>query len=238
MIAVMSLVFIPAAYAAGNWDYEVGIYGWLTGLEGTIGVADVAEQPVDVTFDDLTSHIDFAMAGHFEARGAKVVWIADVAYNNLGSERDAEVRDETVKVDGDLQQWIVEFGGGYRVAEKFDLILAGRYYYLDTGATFSFEGEERANSVSKTWVDIFLGARYHTTFGDKWFASVRGDIGAGGSDFAWFGQIGLGYNISDSWGATVAYRLLSLDYEGGGGDDYFRYDMTQSGLGLGAGYRF
>jgi len=226
------------ATAAEDWHYEVGIYGWLAGIEGTIGVADVAEEPVDATFDDLLSHVDFAMAGHFEARGTKVVWIADIAYTGLGSEQDAEILKQPVKVDMDLDQWIVELGGGYQVSSKFDIILAGRYYDINTGATFSDAAGEESGSVSQGWVDVFVGARYHAAFGEKWFGSVRGDIGAGGSDFAWFGQLLLGFNISEHFGAVASWRLLSLDYNGDEGSSYFRYDVTQSGLGLGLGYRF
>ena len=236
-IIACGLVATGAA-AAGDWNYEVGLYGWLAGLEGTIGVGDVAEELVSVTFDDLASHLDFAMAGHFEARGAKAVWLADISYVGLGSERDAEILNQPVTVDLDLDQWIIELGGGYRIAPKFDLLLVGRYYDVDTGATFSSEENDQSGSIGVGWVDVFLGARYHTTFGERWFASVRGDAGAGGSDFAWFGQVALGFNISERFGAVASWRLLSLDYTGDEGSSFFRYDVTQSGLGLGLGYRF
>ncbi len=32
-------VLSSAAVAVAEWYYELGIYGWLAGLEGTIGVA-------------------------------------------------------------------------------------------------------------------------------------------------------------------------------------------------------
>lgn len=239
-ISLVVIMCTATASAAGDWSHEVGLYGWLAGLEGTIGVGDVAEQPVEASFDDLAGFVDFAMALHYEARGAKSLFLADVSYTGLGSERDATVLQQPVKVKMDLDQWIVELGGGFRVSPKFDVLIVGRYYNMDTGATVISDSEEDGDgtSVSTGWVDIFLGGRYTTTFGSKWFAALRGDIGTGGSDFAWFGQLSLGYMFSEKWGAALGYRILDLDYSGDEGNSYFRYDMAQSGLGLSLGYRF
>jgi hypothetical protein len=226
------------ANATEDWQHKVGLYGWLAGLEGTIGIGNVAEQDVEANFSDLLNYVDFALAGHYEARGPKTVYLVDVSYTGLGSERDAEVLHQPVKIKMDLDQWIVELGGGFRVSPKFDVLLAGRYYDISTGATFSSENDEDSGSVSDGWFDIFLGGRYHTNFGTKWEAAIRGDIGVGGSDFAWFGQVQLGYLFSEHWGAIAAWRILSLDYSGDDGASYLRYDVSQSGLGLGAGYKF
>ena len=237
-IALVAVIFSSAAHAGDEWSQELGLYGWLAGLEGTIGMGDVAEQDVSATFDDLAGYVDFAMAGHYEARGPKSVFLADISYTGLGSDRDAEVLNQPVTVKTDLDQWIIELAGGFRVAPKLDVLVATRYYILETGATLSSIDEEQSGSVSDSWIDIFLGARYHTTFGSKWFAAIRGDIGTGGSDFAWFGQVDLGYKFSEHWGAVAAWRVLSLDYQGDEGASYLRYDVTQSGLGLGLGYQF
>lgn len=235
-ISLLLLMTAASAGASGEWSQEIGIYGWFSGLKGTMGVGDVAEQSVDATFDDLAGFVDFAMALHYEARSPKSLFLVDVSYTGLGSERDAEVRDQPVTIDMDLSQWIIEMAGGFRVSPKFDVLLAGRYYILDTGATLSTEDE--GNSVSTGWFDLYLGGRYSTTFGSRWFASLRGDIGTGGSDFAWFGQVALGYMISEHWGTTLGYRILDLDYTGDEGASFLRYDITQSGLGLSLGYRF
>ena len=237
-IAAASLLFVANASAGEDWTHELGIYGWLCSLEGTIGITNVADEPIAATFDDLLGYVDFAMAGHYEARGPRTVYVADIGYFNLGSERDAQVGNQPVTVETDLTQWIIEFSGGFRASPKVDILLAARYYDIDSGATFTSIADQPSGSVSLGWMDLYLGARYHTTFGERWFGSIRGDIGTGGSDFAWFGQIAFGYMISDHFGATAAWRILSLDYSGDEGSSYFQYDVTQSGLGLGLSYRF
>lgn len=237
LLVTVIVMCAPVASASDDWTHRIGIYGWLAGLDGTIGIGDKVESPVSATFEDLAGFVDFAMAGHYEARGPSSVFLADICYTGLGGQTDTQVLNQPATANMGLDQWIIELGGGYRVAPKFDILLAGRYYTLDTDLTVTV-ANEKSGAVSVDWFDIFLGARYHSTFGTKWFGSIRGDIGTGGSDFAWFGQIDLGYRFSDHFGAIAAFRVLSLDYEGDGGESYFRYDVVQSGLVLGLGYEF
>lgn len=231
--------FSTAMAADEGWESEFGLYGWLAGLEGTIGVADIADVPIDATFNDLAGYVDFAMAGHFESRNTSTVLVADIGYTGLGAVRDAQIANQPVTVDGSLDQWIIELGGGYRVSPEFTLLVVGRYYIIDTGATLKINGQELDAGVSTSWGDIFVGGRYAHGFGHKWVGSLRVDIGTGGSDFAWFGQALLGYKLSERFTAAAAYRLLSLDREADiATADYFQYDVNQSGLGIGLAYGF
>jgi hypothetical protein len=143
-----------------------------------------------------------------------------------------------VDVELDIDQWIMELGGGYRVSPQFDVLMVGRYYILDMGATSSSIAGGDSGSKTESWGDIYVGARYTRPLGEKLFCSIRGDIGTGGSEFAWFADLALGYRFSEKFSAAVAWRVLSLDYEGDDSDNYFKYDMTQAGLGIGLGYSF
>jgi hypothetical protein len=238
-LAFACLLMLAAPAAAGEWDYNLVLYGWLAGLEGTIGVDTVAEEPVDASFDDLAGFVDFAMAGHFEARSVKSLFVTDIAYTGLSSERDAMVANQTVKVDMSIDQWIMELGGGYRATPEIDLLVVGRYYILDMGAMTSSQLGEQTGEASESWGDIYVGARWSKLLKEKWLLSLRGDIGAGGSEFAWFGDALAGYVFNEKFSAGVAYRVLSLDREGNlASADYFKYDVTQNGLGIGLGYSF
>ena len=62
VLVVIALLACSPAFAGEGMRHSLGLYGWFVGLKGTIGVADIAEQPVDATFDDLANHIDFALA--------------------------------------------------------------------------------------------------------------------------------------------------------------------------------
>jgi hypothetical protein len=137
--------------------------------------------------------------------------------------------------EANLDEWIIEGAVGYRVSEVLELLVASRIYAMNV--EMLVEGEE-IGSGNKTWVDIFFGARYLTSFADNWYASLRADIGFGGSTFAWFGNVNLGYRVNELFSLAFDYRILSLDYESGSGVEYFRFDAVQSGFGLGAVFSF
>jgi hypothetical protein len=234
---VCCAMFAASSAAAEEWKREFMLYGWLAGLEGTIGIGSAVEEPVSASFEDLAGFVDFAMAGHFEAKNIRNIFLADISYTGLSNERDAEVENQTVTVDMDLDQWIVETGGGYRVNPEFDVLVVGRWYFFDLGKTTTSIAGESTNDAGENWGDIYLGGRYSKVLKEKWMFSLRGDIGVGGSEFAWFTDLLFGYRFNDTFSTSLAYRMLGLDRQPGG-DSYFLYDMTQSGLGIGLGFGF
>jgi hypothetical protein len=235
-VMITALAALPAL--AGDWKYDAALYGWFSGLSGTIGVGRAGNLPVEASFSDLNGYLDFSLAGHFEARNPKYVLLADIFYVNLGAERDVEIRRQTVKVNMDYTQWIMELGGGYRLSENFDVLLAGRYYIFDLGTTASaITGDKRSESLHN-WGDVFVGGRFHTVLGEKWILSLRGDVGVGGSDLALFGNAAVGYQFTKLVSLGLDYQVLSLDYETGAGEDYFKYDVTTDGVGLMANFSF
>ncbi len=238
LIAIALMLVTAAPASSEGWKYNTALYGWLSGMSGTIGVAGLDGQPVDASFEDLASYLDFAMGVHFEAVNPKMVLLTDIWYVNLGSTMDGEAANEPVTVEFDMVQWIVELAWGYRVSEDFTFLVAGRYYILDMGETSSSVAGGTSTETSQSWGDLYIGARYNKLFKEKWIVALRGDIGAGGSSFAWFGEATLGYRFTERWSAIAAYRILDLDHTGDEGDNYFKYDMTQNGLGVGVGFSF
>ena len=93
-IAVVAIFIVVAAVpvaseeaaapaAPSDWHYTAVLYGWLAGLDGTIGFGDEFQEPVNATFEDLLNYVDFAMAGHFEAKNRTAVLLTDVSYTAL-----------------------------------------------------------------------------------------------------------------------------------------------------------
>lgn len=238
LIAIVLILVTAAPATSEGWKYNTALYGWLSGMSGTIGVMGGDGAPVEASFEDLASFLDFAMGVHFEAVNPKMVLLTDIWYVNLGSTMDGEVAGQPATVEFDMVQWIVELAGGYRISEDFTFLVAGRYYALDMGETSSSIAGGTSTEVSQSWGDLFIGARYNKLLKEKWIVSLRGDIGAGGSSFAWFGEATLGYRFTECWSALAAYRILDLDHTGDEGANYFKYDMTQNGFGIGVGFSF
>ena len=235
LMASALLVATARPAAAQGWEYRAAVYAWLSGLDGTIAATPLGGGvPVSANFSDLAQFVDFAAAGHFEAQNPNLVFLGDVNYVGLGADRDVDVDGETITAKMDYDQWIFELAGGYRISQEFDLLLAGRLYSQNLGQTRIGGEGSRASETQFTWADVFLGARWTKLLGERWWISLRGDIGTGGSDFAWFGNAGFGYRFSDLVSLGLAYRVLSLDYETGSplGGDYYSYDVTMNGLGL------
>jgi hypothetical protein len=236
-IALCALLPFGSTIAQTDWEFNASLYGWFAGIDGTVGVAILQEQ-VDATPSDLFKNLEFTAGGHFEARNPNISLIADVFY--MGLKQDAEIQrtilNQTITKTGEvnLDEWVAEGAVGYRTSKQFEILLAVRFYDINT----EILTEGSSGSASKSWVDGFFGARYKTDFADDWYTSARIDIGMGGSAFAWFGNAELGYRFSELFSLSFNYRILSVDYEEGSGKDYFKYDTFNHGFGLAAVFSF
>lgn len=238
VILLVSFLCRANMVAQSKWEYSAALYGWLAGINGEIGIAN-QEGQFEASLSDLLQNLKFTAGGHFEARNPKFSFIADVFFVGLGNETAVEhtVMNNTVTTTGEvnLDEWIVEGAVGYRVTNEIEMLIAGRYYSINTELLID---DELKGSVGQSWEDIYIGARYLTQFGGDWFATARADVGLGGSTFAWFGTLGVGYEFSDLFSLALTYRILYLDYDTGSGVEYFRYAASMHGLGIGAVFNF
>jgi len=85
-----------------------------------------------------------------------------------------------------------------------------------------------------------LIARIHSKSNEKFIYQLRGEIGGFGigSDFAWQMQAYAGYRFSKLFQITGGYRIISLDYESGSGQNRFMYNVDTSGPVLRFGFNF
>ena len=236
LLAVLAcLSFASIAAADTDWSSEAFLYGWRYGMDGTIAAGNRTDGfPVEASVDDISGFKDFSIAGHFESKSAKAIIVTDVQYLDLGAERDYDLPGGVTRAELDFTHWTLEFGGGYRLSEHFDLLGVARYYMIATSASL---GTDTISDRDRDWMDLFVGGRYSAASG-PWRSSVRFDVGTGGSDFAWFGNVMLGYAVSERVTLGLGYRVLSVDYEAGENANYFRWDMVQDGLGVALGISF
>jgi len=223
-----SVVTSQAETGTDDSGYELGLYMWLAGLDGTMGFGPAKDVAVDAKFTDLASYLDFSMAGYFEARRPKFIIGADLFWVKLGATRSAHIDGANVDVDLNMDQYVGALGGAYRLTPQVELWLTGRLYSMQTSQTFQGSA---ISSNRETWGDVYVGARYHVDFARRWTALARADIGTGGSNLAWYGNLAVGYHFTPTFTLGAAYRVLSLDREDNG-DPYFKYDIVEDGLGI------
>lgn len=219
-IAILAgLCSAPAS--AQDWSYSLTPYIWATGLDGEQGFAGRTVE-VDAGFGDLVEFLDFGFAAHIEGQTDRWGWFGDVFYSKLSDEKNLPA----ATLDGETTQTIMEAGLTYRLTPTLEGLAGLRYQESDLELTLagvgSIDGDE-------SWVDGFVGARWTPVQGNQWRLWLRGDVGAGESDFVWHAAAGVGYSFNERYALIAGYRHLDTDYE----SDGFTWDIAQSGLGLG-----
>jgi len=225
-IASLLLIASLASFSANSqaeWNYQLTPYIWASSLEGTAAVAG-REVDFKADFGDLVSALDTGGALHFEAKADTWGYFIDGNFVKLSADDLGLQGGIGVAVD----QKIVEAGISYSMSGEFDIIAGGRYQKVDEDLKVPLLGTLNGGD---SWVDGFIGAIWQPVNTDKWTLKLRGDIGSGDSDSIWQVGIGGGYRFNQTWSLLVAYRYLSTDFE----SDKFKWDVDQSGLGIGLG---
>jgi hypothetical protein len=216
---------VYGARAQDEWSYEVTPFLWAASLDGRVSFSGA---PVEVaaTFQDLVDLADIGAAMRITAHRPPVGWYGEASW----IETTNPVASSSGTVALNTTQTFAEAGLLYEVNPAFAVYGGLRYQDIDSKLDTSAERTEK----SEAWIDGIVGARWTPLTSENWVAWGRADIGGGGSDLVWLAEVGGGYRWGTSWGAYVAYRILDTDYE----HATFLYDVQQSGLLLGFGFRY
>jgi hypothetical protein len=225
--ALLGVCAIPVtASAQEDWTYEVSPFLWAAGLDGRVEVGG-AGTDVDEKFSDLLEFVDIGLALRIVARRPPVGWFGEASYVKL---KDDATTPTLGPIRVDSTQTYAEGGVLYEFNSAFALYGGLRYQSLETELSTTGVHLDQ----TEDWIDGIVGARWTPLVSDFWVLWARGDVGGGGSDLVWLAEVGGGYRWNSTWGAYLAYRVLDTDYKHSG----FVYDMKQSGLLFGFGYRF
>jgi hypothetical protein len=225
-------VATPADAQQDEWQFVVAPYGWISGLNGTAGVAGRTAE-LDVSFGEIVENLEVGGLVHFEATRGRWSVILDGVYMGIGQ---GSTRPPAAV---DVDQGLFEFGTAYRFTEAVSLVGGGRYLSLDTRLQL-FLGEGVTVSGGESWVDPFVGLRTRTDLNERWTLHAQADIGGFGaaSDFTWNVAGHLGFRLTPRLTLLGGYRALGVDYDNGTGLDRFVYDVTTSGLQFGLSAEF
>jgi hypothetical protein len=263
-IVVMILTFsfaFPSASAYGQsaedkWEFTIAPYLFFSGIDGDVTVRG-RESSVDAGFSDIFDALDFGVQLHLEARKDKLGILGDLTYLKLSGDDDLTRSRAALGADLEIEQWIVEFGGFYRLGEwsagretprklMLDVLLGGRYWSLDTELDLRLAVLNQTRSAQfdgdENWIDPFLGARFTADITENLLFNLRGDIGgfdiSGCSDFSYNIIALIGWQFRESTTLWLGYRVLYVDYDTGSGNDQFEFDVTMSGPVLGVAFQF
>jgi hypothetical protein len=202
-------------------------------MDGTTAVRG-QELEVDVSAGDIFSNLQFGGMGYFETRKARWGVGIDAVYMALGTDVDRP------SANVDFNQGAYTFTGMYQLHEKVDFLFGARWNVLQ--GKLDFKGPLLTGTFEDTeqWVDPIVGLKLKQRLGGRWSFTMEGDIGGfgAGSDFAWQLWPMVGVDVSKRATLAAGYRILSMDYDTGSGNQLFKYDVTTQAIVLGVSFHF
>ncbi|MBN2629915.1 MAG: porin family protein [Rhodobacteraceae bacterium] len=234
--AALAIAAGPALAQDGGWSFKITPY--LFTPKSEIGVV-TPRGPVsaELKFSDALESLEFAFMGAVEANKGKWSIVTDLMYTDLGASQSY--------APGGLF-------GGVNISSKITALTAiGTYRVFDDGASSAelggglrawwFESSTELTAgtlpaesfvIKDDWVDPILVLRARTDFSDKMFGSLYLDAGGFGigSDQTYQAILGVGYELNENWTLLGGLRYIDVNRD--------ETDFTQTGLSIGASYRF
>ncbi len=230
----------PAPAPSGDdWWFRAAPYGWLTAMEGDVGIGRLSA-PVDISISDTLDSLDMAFMGVFEVGKGNLSVGLDVIYGKVSEDIDAGGRIfDSFRFEE--KQWILTPFLACRVIQTegyhMDVFAGARITILETELTGRRTGGgDLSASADTDWADPIIGIRGQADFADRWFFRYNGDVGGFGtnSDLTWQAFAGIGYKFTENVSGAFGYRGLGVDYSKGN----FSYDVVSHGPVIGFEVRF
>lgn len=229
---------MPRLQPASDWRFQVTLYGWLTALDGDVGVRDLPTSPVHASLSDVLDNLDGAAMGSFLATDGRWLLLTDLVLAKLSHE-DQVGRYGRSTLDMDLSQTIATGAIGYWLplgTPDFDLAVTGGLRYMRISSDIALTPADRpltlSGDQSQSWIDPTIGLAAHWAIDERWFMNAIADIGGFGvgSKLSSNGYVGLGYMWTPSMSTAIGYRYLYEDYEDASAEGgSFRYNTTMHG---------
>ncbi len=237
----------PAVRSPSDWRYQATLYGWLTAIDGNVGVRRLPSVAVDASISDVLRNLDGGLMGSFLARNDQWLVMTDLVLARLSHDGQVGAYGRSA-LDATISQTIASAAVGYWLPlgmPNVDLgVTAGlRYMRLSSDVTLTPERLPfgYSGSSSAGWLDPTVGFAANWRIDDRWFVNALADIGGfgAGSKLSSSGYLGVGYMWTPSISTAVGYRYLYENYESGNGDGgSFRYNTTMHGPTISVAWHF
>ena len=221
---------------ASAWNFELSPYLAMSNISGTSAIGLSGESELDLDFGQIADALEFGAAAHFEAihNSGWGLWL-DYNYVSLGGSQSTPLGNS---LSVDIKQSIFEGLGMYRQNLSngtMDYMAGVRSWRMKITTDFLTQ-----RKIDENWVDFIVGARWTQNISENWKFMLRGDIGAGDSDFTATAAAGFRYNINEYLDLDIQYKALWVDYETGTPNrvGHFKYDTTTYGPIVGINFKF
>jgi hypothetical protein len=232
------VIALTATARADEWHTSGTLYAQFANMDGHTEVLG-RQADVEVSSSELLDHLD--MAGMMVVRSEKERYALTLNAVFTGLSTDGAGPGGVALYDIDVSQDMVELAWSWRMDERYELYVGGRYQSLSVDLSLTLpNGASDAAAKSKNLFDPFLGARAAWPIGKAFTVIARADVGGFGvgSDLTWSALVAVDLSISENFGLVLGYRALDTDYSDGSGEGRFKFDMLVAGPLLGLRYNF
>jgi hypothetical protein len=226
-----------------KWSFFIEPYMMFPSMKGSVGLADLPDATIDVSSNDIFGHLKMGFMLNAEATTGKWTIGSDLLYMNLAQGVDPRTLINSGEITAKQIGW--EVSGLYSVTPWLELGIGGLLNSINSEVDLNMKAigggtTTKSKSMTETWFDPMLIARIKSKSGEKFIYQFRGEVGGFGigSDLAWQMQVYAGYQFSKLFQITGGYRIISLDYETGTGQDRFMYNVDTSGPVVRFGFNF
>jgi hypothetical protein len=247
-----SMMMPSSAFAEEPWT-EFRFYIFATEITGDAQLGNVSAD-VDVSFNEVLTHLDLGFMGAVEHRRGEWSFIGDIAYLKVSDDNSSTVGPGVgpgieIDLESELAQTVIEGFAGYRFYENtydssdlgIDVLFGARHTALDIDISLDASLGSLSASVSgdreEDWVDAVIGIRFENNFRNGWGSMVWLDVGDGSDSSSYQGLAMINYT-SSAWKIFGGWRLLHLEYETGSDTSKFAIDLDYNGPVGGVAYRF
>jgi len=240
---VFSSIAQDSTAVKNKWHFQAEVYLMFAKLNGTVGAGTLPDATAEADFGDILSKLKMAAMLYTEASAGKWAITSDIIYLKLAQDATAGIIIKSGKVT--VKQFSWEVAGLRKLLPWLEAGIGLRLNNLNNNVSIvrnNIGGGTTALSKSliKTWVDPIIVARVKSDPSKKFIYQFRGDFGGfgAGSDFAWQIQAYAGWRFSKLFQLTGGYRVISVDYNKGTGENRFLYDVNTFGPVVRFGFNF
>ncbi|MCV2879363.1 hypothetical protein OE699_10890 [Sedimentimonas flavescens] len=240
-ISAVSVAGAANAQSASDWQWQATPYAWMSGLKGNVGtVAGLPPTEVDIPFRDILDDLDFAGMFMASARNDPWVFYLDSTYVKTSTtEALGGVVFDSIGIRSKTTTFALAAGRTVASSPKghLDAYVGARAWWLSNSFKLrGVNGGTTSQTEKASWVNPLIGVAGRYRADDRWtlFGALEvGGFGVG-ADSEWSVLAGATYSVSDSFGVSMGWRHMEVDYDKGG----VLFDVEQSGPVLGATFRF
>lgn len=233
-------------YSSKNkWAFKVEPYMMFPYMKGDVAVRNLPAASIDANMGEIFNKLQLGLMLNIEAGNDKWTITSDVIYMDLTQ----DINEGDVINSGEIgaTQIAWELAGMRKVLPWLEVGVSGILNTLSNELNVNINNPgpgsgttDKSGDISKSWVEPMIVTRIQSSPDKTLIYQFKGEIGGFGigSDFAWQAEVDAGFHFSKLFQITAGYRIISLDYETGSGENLFVYDVDTFGPVIRLGFNF